>query len=107
MATDDGVDVILETPADAFQSEHETELFDALEGTFHGPGRKKGEKLHDYAPRVQSNVRELAKQGVPLPDQAQGFLLPRWANLIATACLFGDVSKACKRYADEFLRDPK
>ena len=33
------------------------------------PGRKKGEKLHDYALRVQNNVRELAKQEVRLPDQ--------------------------------------
>ena len=62
MATDDGVSVILET------------LADALEDTFYGPGRKKGEKLHGYGLRVQSNVRELAKQGVRLPDQVQGFL---------------------------------
>ena len=34
--------------------------------------RKKGEKLHDYALRVQGNVREMAKQGVRLPDQLQG-----------------------------------
>ena len=32
MATDDGVNVILETLADAFQGERETELFDALSG---------------------------------------------------------------------------
>ena len=48
---------ILDTLAEAFQGEHETELFDALEDTFYGPGRKKGERLHDYALRVQSNVR--------------------------------------------------
>ena len=92
----DGAEVILDTLAEAFQGEHETELFDALEDTFYGPGRKKGERLHDYALRVQSNVRELAKQGVRLPDQVQGFLLLRRA----------DVRKACKRYADEFLRVP-
>ena len=85
--------------------------------TFYGPGRKKGERLHDYALRVQSNVRELAKQGVRLPDQVQGFLLLRRANLSTQARIaimtlagnslsFGDVRKACKRYADEFLRDP-
>ena len=79
---------------------------------------KKGERLHDCALRVQSNVRELAEQGVRLPDQAQGFLLLRRANLstqarIAIMTLAGnnfshsDVRKACKRYADEFLRDPK
>ena len=73
VATADGVEVILDTLAEAFQGEHETELFDALEDTFYGPGRKKGERLHDYALRVQSNVRELAKQGVRLPDQVQGF----------------------------------
>ena len=89
------------------------ELFDALEGH-----RKKGERLHDYALRVQSNVRELTKQGVRLPDQVQGFLLLRRANLstqprIAIMTLAGntlslsDVRKACKRYAGEFLRDPK
>ena len=40
--------VILDTLAEAFQGEHETELFDALEDTYCGPGRKKGERLHDY-----------------------------------------------------------
>ena len=83
-----------------------------------GPGRKKGERLHDCALRVQSNVRELAKQGVRLPDQVQGFLLLRRANLSTQARIaimtlagnslsFGDVKKACKRHADELLRDPK
>ena len=78
---------------------------------------KKGEKLHD-ALRALSDVRELAKQGVRLPDQVQGLLLLRGANLSTQACIaivtlagnclsFGDVKKACKRYADEFLRDPK
>ena len=84
--------------------------------TFYGPGRKKGERLNDHALRVQSNVRELAKQGVRLPDQVQGFLLLRRANLSTQARIttlasnslsFGDVRKASKRYADEFLRDPK
>ena len=114
VATADGVEVILDTLAEAFQGEHETELFDALEDTC----RKKGERLHDYALRVQSNVRELAKQGVRLPDQVQGFLLLRRANLSTQARIaimtlagnslsFSDVRKACKRYADEFLRDPK
>ena len=113
VATADGVEVILDTLAEAFQGEHETELFDALEDTFNGPGRKKGGRLHDYALRVQSNVRELAKQGVRLPDQVQGFLLFRRANMstrarIATITLadnlsFSDERKACKRYAEEFL----
>ena len=116
--TADGVNVILDTLAEAFQGEQGTELFDALEDTFHGPGRKKGERLHDHALRVQSNVRELAKQGVRLPDQVQGFLLLRRANLRTQARIaimtlagnslsFSDVRKACKRYADGFLRDPK
>ena len=53
-----------------------------------------------------------------LPDQVQGFLLLRRANLSTQARIaimtlpgnsmsLGDVRKACKRYADEFLRDPK
>ena len=84
VATADGVEVILDTLAEAFQGEHETELFDALEDTFYGPGRKKGERLHDYALRVQSNVRDLAKQGVRLPDQVQGFLLLRRALRLAS-----------------------
>ena len=79
VATDDGVKVILDILAEAVQGEQETELFDALEDTFHGPGRKKGERLHDYALREQSNVRELAKQGFRLPDQVQRFLLLRRA----------------------------
>ena len=114
VATADGVNVILDTLAEAFQGEHETELFDALEDTFHGPGKKNGERLHDNALRVQSNVRELAKQGVRLPDQVQGFLLLRRVNLSTQARIaimtlagdslsFSDVRKACKRYADEFL----
>ena len=89
-----------------------------MEDTFFEPGRKKGERLHDYALRVQSNVRELAKKGVRLPDQAQGFLLLCRANLSTEARIaivtlagnilsFGDVRQACKRYAEEFLRDPK
>ena len=85
VATANGVEVILGTLAEAFQGEHETELFGALEDTFCGPGRKKGERLHDYAPRVQSNVPELAKQGVRLPDQVQGFVLLRRANLSTQA----------------------
>ena len=118
VATNIGVNVILETLADAFQGEHETELFDALEDTTFGPGRKKGERLHDYALRVQINVRELAKQGVRLPDQVQGFLLLRPASLSTQARIaimtlagnslsFGDARKACKRDADKFLRDPQ
>ena len=66
-----------EDVATADQGEHETELFDALRTLSMGPSRKKCERLHDYALRVQSNVRELAKQGVRLPDQVQGFLLLR------------------------------
>ena len=46
VATDDGVNVILDTMDEAFQSEHETELFDALEDTFYGLGRKNGETMH-------------------------------------------------------------
>ena len=69
MATADGVNVILDTLAEAFQGELETELFDALEDTFCIPGRKKGERLHDFVLRERSNERELAKQGVRLPDQ--------------------------------------
>ena len=118
VATADGVNVILGTLTGAFPAEDETELLDALEDTFCGPGRKKGERLHDYALRVQSNVRELAKQGVRLPDQVQGFFLLLRANLSTQARIaimtlagnslsFGDVRKACKCYADEFLRDPK
>ena len=53
-----------------------------------------------------------------LQDQVQGFLLLRRANLSTEAPIaimtlagnslsFGDVRKACKRYAGEFLRDPK
>ena len=114
----DGVKAILDSLAEACKGKHETELFDALEESFYGLGRKKGERLHDYALRVQNNVRELAKQGVQLLDQVQGFLLLRRANLstqsrIAIMTLagnslsLGDVRKACKRYADEFLRDPK
>ena len=82
------------------------------------PGRKKGECFHDCALWVHSNVRELAKQGVRLPDQVQGFFLLRRANLSTQARIaimtlagnslsFSDVRKACKRHADEFLRDPK
>ena len=40
VATAAGVDLILETLADVFQVEHETELFDALEDTFCGPDRR-------------------------------------------------------------------
>ena len=68
--------------------------------------------------KVQSNVRELTKQGVRLSDQVQGFLLLRRANpstharfafmtLAGNSLSFGDVRKARKRNADEFLRDPK
>ena len=47
--------------------------------------RTNGENVHDYALRVQSNVQELAKQGIRLPDQVQGFLLLRRANLSTQA----------------------
>ena len=101
----------MDTLAEALRGEHETDLFDALKDSFYGLDRKKGERLHDYALGVQSNVRELAKQGVRLPDQVHGFLLLRRANLstqalIAIMTLAGnslslsDVRKACKRCAD-------
>ena len=107
VATADGVEVILDTLAEAFQGDH-----------VYGPGRKKGERLHDKALWVQSNVRELAKQGVRLPDQVQGVLLLRRANLSTQARItimtlagnslsFSDVRKACKRYADEFYEIPR
>ena len=50
-----------------------------------GLAPKKRERLHDNVLRVQSNVRELAKQGVRLPDQVQGFLLLLGANLSTQA----------------------
>ena len=40
--------MILDTLAEAFQGEHETELFDALEDTFYGPGRKRGSMTMHY-----------------------------------------------------------
>ena len=105
VATDDGVNVILDTLAAAFQGERETEL------NFYGPGRNKGERLHDYTLRVQSNVRELAKQRVRLPELLRGDLSTQARIAIMTlagnSLSFSDVRKACKRYADEFLRDPK
>ena len=63
-------------------------------------------------------MRELAKQGVKLPDQVQRFLLLRRANLTTQARIasltlagnslsFTDVRKTCIRYAAEFLRDLK
>ena len=63
-------------------------------------------------------MRELAEQGVRFPDQVQGFLLLRRANLSTQARIaimtlagdslsFSDVRKECKRYADEFSRNPK
>ena len=83
-----------------------------------GPAGKKDERLHDHALRVQSNVRELAKQGLRLPDQVQGFLLLLRANLSTQARIaimtlegnslsFGDVRKARKRETDEFCAIPK
>ena len=60
-------------PLARFPGEHETELFDALEDTCYGPGRKKGEKLYDYALRIQRNVRELAKQELRLPECKDSF----------------------------------
>ena len=57
MAAADGVEVILDTLAEAFQGEHETELSDALEDTFYGPAVKRVRDPHDNALRVQSNVR--------------------------------------------------
>ena len=51
VVTADGVNVILDTLAEAFQGKHEMELFDALEDTFNGPGYK-GERLHDCALRA-------------------------------------------------------
>ena len=47
VATADGVNVNLDTLAEAFQGEHETELFDASEDTFYGVGREKGERRHE------------------------------------------------------------
>ena len=60
----------------------------------------------------------LAKQGVRLPDQVQGFLLLRRANLSTQARIaivtlagfslsFSDVRKACKRYADDKEHDTR
>ena len=39
---------------------------------------KKGETLHDYALRVQSNVRELAKQGVRFGQNT----LEKWEQML-------------------------
>ena len=50
-----------------------------------GPAGRRARDLHNYALRVQSKVRELAKQGVRLPDQVHGFLLLRRANLSTQA----------------------
>ena len=50
-----------------------------------GLAGKRVRGLHDYALRVKSNVRELAKQGVRLPDQVQGVLQLRRANLSTQA----------------------
>ena len=39
-------------------------------------GGRRAERLHDYALRVQSNVRELAEQGVRLPDARPSARIP-------------------------------
>ena len=81
-------------------------------------GRRVRNSTTTHSGTEQRNERELAKQGVRLPDPVQGFLLPRRANMSAQARIaimtlagnslsFGDVRKTCKRYVDEFLRDPK
>ena len=93
--------MILETLADAFQGEHETELFDALEDTFCGYGRKKGEKHHGYSStaarpsaRILSTTSGEPEHSSPHCHQDTG----------GQQVVF---MKACKRLADEFLRDPK
>ena len=84
-----------------------------------GPAGRRGERLQHYALRVQSNVRELAKQGVRLPDQVQGIssATSSGPELSGPHCHHDTgkqqlVTWRCeegvgKRYADEFLRDPK
>ena len=66
----------------------------------------------------QSDVREQAKQGVPLPNQVQAFFLFPRANLSTQARIAivtlagnslscGDMRNACKRHADEVFVRPK
>ena len=118
VATVDGVEVILDTLAEAFQGEHETELFDGLKDTFYGPGRKKGERLLTLHFGYKATYGSWPSKEHGCQTKPQRFLVLRRANLstqarIAIMTLAGnslscsDVRKACKRCADEFLRDPK
>ena len=72
VATAVGVNLILDTLAEAFSRVNMRRNFLMPWRTLSvGLAGRRVERLHDYALREQSNVRELAKQGVRLPDQVQ------------------------------------
>ena len=114
VATADGVKVILDTLAEAFQGEHETELFDALEDTFCGPGRQKREIPCTSGTKQRTGAGQ-ARSTVAKPSTGVSFVTPSKPEYsgshrhhdIGNSLSFSDVRKAYKRYADEFLRDAK
>ena len=119
VATADGANAMLDTLAEAFQGEHETELFDALEDTFYGPGRKKGKKLHDYALRVakQRTGTGQSRSTVARSGAGVSFVTPSKPEYSSpqshhdisriTACQLVDVRKACKSMLMSFSGDPE
>ena len=86
LATDVGVNVILETLAEAFQGEHETELFDALEDTFCGlAGRRVRDSMTVHFGYKATYGSRPSKEYGCQTNYRQGFLLLRRANLSTQA----------------------
>ena len=116
LCVDGGVDQVLQVLDEKLLPEEETELFDVLEEVFYGEGKKRAEKWGDYVTRVTNAYVRLKKLGIELPGAVKGFLALRKSGLkpearVAVLSLTGGqlemdrVTKALKRYADEYLRE--
>ena len=81
LACDDGVRNIMAKLKDFFQPQLEVSLPRAFEAAVYGPSRSSKEGFNEYLARMEKCFNRLEKEGVALPDGAQGYILYRQAAL--------------------------
>ena len=81
IASEDGVRNIMKKLRDFFLPHLEVSLPRAFESAVYGKSRQSSEGFAEYIARMERAFSRLAKEGVPLPDGAMGYILYRQAAL--------------------------
>eukprot|EP00434_Breviolum_minutum_P024807 symbB.v1.2.021909.t1/scaffold1920.1/size100294/3 len=81
IACEDGVRNIMQRLKEYYMPHLEVALPRAFEGAVYGPPRPSRESFGEYIAKMDKNFARLRKEGVDLPESAQGYILYRQASL--------------------------